>query len=463
MIYFHNLCKTLKEIEEEGSTTLKLGLLRDFIKINKASMDTILLIKRLLSLKNSKIYTGLSDKRTQFIGQTTNIQDKREYSLTQILEFIAEISKIEGKNSIRDKYDFFNDKCLYMSSNTVEFFKRIITNRLRIGLSEKALQKILIENKITDLENTTNLKFNLAKAIKKDSSLTGFLRSTPHYLEKKYDGIRLMVFFSILNKRVFTRKGQEITHKLKDFTNLKYSGQPLILDCELELNSFSSFSLVLRSKKEMLPNYKFQVFDVLSVGGESKIELPLYKRKEVLKQLFKNFLDKEEYPFQLVESKLVEKYTDVFSYFNKEIEKLDSKIQGFMVKPYNSIYQPGKRSWYKVKRQEETIDLLVLKRNKGNGKLSEIYCSFDLAIKKEEDYQYICRVGSGFTEQDLLFINNQLKWSEEKPLQKIIFEIEYQEILSSKKDMGYSLRFPIFKRYREDLKEPSVLSDILSS
>ena len=66
------------------------------------------------------------------------------------------------------------------------------------------------------------------------------------------------------------------------------------------------------------------------------------------------------------------------------------------------------------------------------------------------DYKgYSCGVGSGFTDADREYIWNH----QEEYLGKIV-EIQYFEE-SKNQDGGISMRFPVFKKLRNDKSEPS--------
>jgi len=116
--------------------------------------------------------------------------------------------------------------------------------------------------------------------------------------------------------------------------------------------------------------------------------------------------------------------------------------EGIMVnldKPY-----VRKRTYYLLKvKKMNTIDLRVIKIIEGNGKYKNMLGKVIVLYKGNE-----VGVGSGFTDiQRKEVFNNQNKY-----IGKII-EIQYFEISKNSKTNLESLRFPIFKMFRDKTEE----------
>jgi DNA ligase-1 len=118
------------------------------------------------------------------------------------------------------------------------------------------------------------------------------------------------------------------------------------------------------------------------------------------------------------------KYQDADSF--EEIEAfLNDSIkdccEGLMVKTMNvnATYEPSKRSfnWLKLKKDYldtqmgDSLDLVVVGADFGTGKRTGFFGSFLLACWNEdlECLQTVCKVGTGFSDENLEKIHTQLK------------------------------------------------------
>lgn len=57
----------------------------------------------------------------------------------------------------------------------------------------------------------------------------------------------------------------------------------------------------------------------------------------------------------------------------------------------------------------DSIDAVIIGGKFGKGQRKDVYGSFLCAIQTENGYVPICSVGSGFTEQDLTLLSNDLQ------------------------------------------------------
>jgi len=141
---------------------------------------------------------------------------------------------------------------------------------------------------------------------------------------------------------------------------------------------------------------------------------------------------------------------------------LDAGHEGVMLKNPDSLYSPGKRgkNWLKVKPIMETLDLVVVGADWGEGRRANLIGSYLLACYDTDTGEFleIGRVGTGITDKQLaelteLFsqyiISEVGSVIELKPA--VVFEIAYEEIQKSKHyASGYALRFPRLVRVRFD-------------
>ncbi|MCK4811496.1 MAG: DNA ligase, partial [Methanosarcinales archaeon] len=141
---------------------------------------------------------------------------------------------------------------------------------------------------------------------------------------------------------------------------------------------------------------------------------------------------------------------------------LDGGHEGIMLKNPDSAYSPGKRgkNWLKIKPIMETLDLVVVGADWGEGRRANLIGSYMLACYDPETAEFleIGRVGTGITDEQLselteLFsqyiISEDGSAIELKPA--VVFEIAYEEIQKSPHyASGYALRFPRLVRVRFD-------------
>ncbi|RKY26562.1 MAG: DNA ligase, partial [Candidatus Omnitrophota bacterium] len=195
------------------------------------------------------------------------------------------------------------------------------------------------------------------------------------------------------------------------------------------------------------------IFDILYLDGRTLIDLPLSERRQILEKIAVS----GDAP--IAEHYLVEDVGAIEAIYN---EAIDAGHEGIMVKNRDSRYTPGKRgkNWLKIKPLMETLDLVVVGGEWGEGRRANLIGSYTLAcLDPERDKLLeIGRVGTGLTDEKLLEfteIFSDLVIREDgseivfKPA--IVFELAYEEIQKSTKyDSGYALRFPRVIRLRED-------------
>ncbi len=180
--------------------------------------------------------------------------------------------------------------------------------------------------------------------------------SEEYIFEVKWDGFRCLSFLGDTTV-LQSRNNLDLSHKFPELSNLhrQIEGQPVILDGEIVImdNGVPSFyelqkrgwsgekSAIQRAAREKPATYV--VFDILFVGDEKILNLPLLKRKEILKSIITP--DDRLYISEGIPE-------DGTEFFRACVER---DLEGIVAKKADSTYVPGKRTpyWKKIKKSLE--------------------------------------------------------------------------------------------------------------
>ncbi|MBU1854098.1 MAG: ATP-dependent DNA ligase, partial [Nanoarchaeota archaeon] len=204
---------------------------------------------------------------------------------------------------------------------------------------------------------------------------------------------------------------------------------------------------------------ELNVFDVLFYNGENLLDTPLVKRRALLEKIVR------EEKFKIIVSKKIvtSNKSDALKFYEDSVSKGN---EGVMLKSLNSPYKPGSRVGFmvKLKSSMDTLDLVIVGAEWGEGKRSGWLTSFTLAcIDDNGNFLEIGKVGTGVkekAEEGLSFgeLTEMLKphIKQEKGREvvikpEIVLEIKFEEIQASPTySSGYALRFPRVIQARDD-------------
>ncbi|KAI8139140.1 ATP-dependent DNA ligase [Fennellomyces sp. T-0311] len=347
------------------------------------------------------------------------------------------------------------------------------------------------------------LKPMLAHPTKSLTEVLDRFEGRPFTCEFKYDGERAQIHkLPDGTTKIYSRNSEDMSIRYPDIVDklskwVKPSTSSFILDCEavawdLQKKCILPFQVLSTRKRKDVRENEITVqvaifaFDCLYMNGESLLQKPLSVRRQTLVDSFQE-TDNEFYYAKFMDTNNIE---DIQQFLDVSIH---SQCEGLMVKVYDgdeATYEPSKRSrnWLKVKKDYlggvgDSIDLVVIGAFLGKGKRTQVYGSFLLACydPMSGDYQTVCKIGTGFSDENLKDFYERLKDHEvpaapryyqlgDNPVTpdvwfspKQVWEVKCADLSISPRYMagvglvdeakGISLRFPRFIRFRDD-KEP---------
>jgi bifunctional non-homologous end joining protein LigD len=218
--------------------------------------------------------------------------------------------------------------------------------------------------------------------------------------EIKWDGYRAVADLSE-GVQFYSRNGQSYLGKYPVIeAGLRKQPQKMILDGEIvtyDRQGIPDFQLLQHYAEKRKAPITYQVFDLLFLNGHSTRELPLIKRKELLKEA-------------LLETPHV-KYCDHVDGAGREFFKViqGEKIEGIMAKKKSSIYIEGHRTseWIKIK-DHQTDEAIIAGYTEPRGS-RKYFGSLVLATYKNGTLRYAGHAGTGFSEKLLKEIHTALQ------------------------------------------------------
>lgn len=270
-------------------------------------------------------------------------------------------------------------------------------------------------------------------------------------VQRKYDGERMLIHFDKNHTYCTSRRKSIKTHqfvenqsRLVDMPKLNMSYT--IIDCECYSNSWSDIASILHSDpdrayllQKTIP-VKFACFDCLFYKGYDVRNLPYRIRLKYLFDILNQLQNDKR--FHYVEQKEVKTLKDAIAYRDEMITKGN---EGCVIKSLDkSYYELG--ASIKAKRFE-TLDVVVIDYQKGNGKYSNTVGSLKVGYYRPDtnDFVIISKVNCSTDEVRNWWRDN---WSTAK---YSVIEVKCQEITSK------SLRHPVYVRRRDDKSYTDIL------
>jgi DNA ligase-1 len=283
------------------------------------------------------------------------------------------------------------------------------------------------------------------------------------YAEYKYDGIRAQVHKAKGTIRVYSRRLEDVTPFFPEVVaGLARTRHEFVADGEIVPFSEGKplpFQLLQRRLRrvegleEAAKNapVTYFAFDLLLLDGEETVDLPLAKRRSLLKSLLQGTGS------QMAKSVDVTTEQEIQSAFR---ESRELGYEGLVVKDPDTPYALGKRGsgWVKLKEELDTLDVVIVAAEYGHGKRAGVISDYTFAVRDGDRLKTVGKAYSGLKDKEIEDMTRRLKEitvrdfgyrREVKP--EVVVEVAFDSIQrSDRHDGGYAIRFPRIKRIRTD-------------
>lgn len=380
------------------------------------------------------ITTGISNKK---LNKQVNLHATKNFdSIFDVMNYLKKYNT--GTDEVIANVQGFLAKQNDVNRN---FYKSIITKSLTVGCDAKTFNKVYGKNFIKTFNVMLANKF-WEHEDKVDKS--------PFIVTQKLDGNRCVVFNYTDHVQAFTRQGQaydglaDIENEMKSLpTGFVYDGE-LIAENPEHLDSkdlYRKTTSIVR-KDGIKTGVVFHVFDVLPIEDFEKglSEYICKKRKDFLHQSVSNAKT-----HWIQEVPVLYYGTDKDQIIRWLNYMTDRKYEGVMANLANAPYSCKRTSDILKVKKMQSADLSILGFEEGEGRLKGTLGRMNVNYKGQ-----IVGVGSGFSDTDRQYI-----WNHKDELLGKIAEVQYFEQSENAKTKEVSLRFPVFKCFRDEKNEES--------
>lgn len=418
----NNVFEILKQIGNNSSRTEKEKLLRK--NINNQDLKKVLYYTF-----NPYLIFGIGKKTFKFVDGESEFND-----LFEMLDYV--LKNNTGTDETKLKINkFINNQ----PEEDQEWIKRILLKDLKIGISDKTINKIWIDYIPTFDVMLAKKYFDNKNKVKGDFIIT-----------TKLDGIRFVILKENGQVKMMSRQGKimegfiEIEEDAKLLPdNMVYDGEILAENTEgLDSKTLYRKTMNIATTKGMKIGLVHNCFDIIPIdefkNGESK--KICIDRKNKLHKIFDTVKLKHiiEVPMLYVGND-TNKITELL---NKAIQK---DQEGVMVNLANKPYKCKRTDVILKVKKMQSCDCKIIGFEEGTGRLQGTLGAILIDYKGNE-----VNVGSGYSDEDRKYI-----WDNKDSLLGRVIEVQYFEETQNQKDDGLSLRFPVFLRIREKGKEVS--------
>ncbi|MGB0855831.1 MAG: ATP-dependent DNA ligase [Nitrosopumilus sp.] len=450
--------------------------------------------------------------------QTTFLVE--DITVERVYTTLFKIAKLEGSRSQDMKMKYISSLLNDATPLEARYILKILLGTLRLGIAENTVMDALSiafsgsKDNRRILEYAYNVSSDLGKvaqsiAVKGLDGAKNFeiilfnpirpmladrVKSEEEAIERigdrfaaeyKLDGERVQIHIEGEKVVLFSRSLENISSYYPDIIEKipkTIQAENAILEAEaVAINESNGQFLPFQELMHRRRKYKIEkavtqypitvnFFDILYCNGKGCLDLEYKDRRQKLEKIVKENNYAKHIPMTIVKSK-----NEIEEFFENSI---NAGSEGLMLKILDKPYQAGSRGshWLKLKREYQnelgdSLDLVVIGGFFGKGRRTGNYGTLLLATYDEDEdtFTSICKVGTGFSDEDLdqLYqilhpkvtikrnprIDSEMKadvWFEpELVIEVVASEITLSPIHKAAKDKirkesGLALRFPKF-------------------
>lgn len=426
-------------------------LLPGFVKriYNLQSRQLIKLFCRIFHTDQTKMLKDLekgdvSETIQRFFEESKKVKPASKSLLTikEVDEFLEELSQLTKEDEQIEHFEKIITKC---TANDLKVIIRLIKHDLRMNAGAKHILQGIhpdayemyqssrdIDAVITKCLGGTSVKASISLMVpvlpmlaEPCKSIKQAMTKCPNgmYSEIKYDGERVQVHKTGSEFKYFSRSLKPVLpHKVAHFKNYIPKafphGKDLILDSEILMVDTVTgkplpFGSLGKHKKTEFKDASvcLFVFDCIYFNGESLVEKPIRYRKQILKENMTQITN------HIMFSEM-EEIDDAKQLRDMIVRVLKLGLEGLVLKDRESIYEPGKRHWLKVKKDylfegamADSADLIVLGAWYGTGKKGGMMSVFLMGCYDPDNDRFctVTKVHTGHDDKTLEQLQTQLE------------------------------------------------------
>jgi DNA ligase-1 len=376
----------------------------------------------------------------------------QDITVERVYETLYKIAKLEGARSQDLKMKYVSSLLNDATPQEAKFILKILMGTLRLGIADNTVMDALAIAFTNSKENRAKLEeaYNVSSDLGKVSEalanaglegLDGFrvnvlnpirpmlaerVKSEQEAIEKlgkefaaeyKLDGERVQIHLKDDKVALFSRRLENITNYYPDIVErvpkaLKTT--EAILEAEVvaineNSGEFLPFQELMHRRRKydidkMVSKYPITVnlFDALYLNGKELLNETYQTRRKKLEEI-----TVEDEFVKIIQKTLVHSENEIEDFLENAI---NSGCEGLMLKVLDAPYRAGARgsNWLKLKREYrnelgDSLDLVVIGAFFGRGRRTGRYGTLLLASynQDEDTFESICKVGTGFTDENL--------------------------------------------------------------
>lgn len=362
-------------------------------------------------------------------------------------EFVSLCEELKKAPAINDNLRTKAERLIESTGYHTELNKvlaKVLTKRMNIGVGAKLINKAVGKELIPD--PSLMLAEDDHKAIDKWDSIV---------CEEKYDGVRVICVIEDRIPKFYTRAFNELNSKFlskianqlliisKGIDGIFFDGE--LTDLDRKGVSGKVNQMLKGSPKESIgDDLLFNTFDIDPITSirKGKGDTPYTQRRDLLEKLFENTETPNIVLARKWEAKTKEELMPIYD------QIVANGGEGVIMKDPSHVYECKRsKSWIKFKEVED-CDLEVTGWYPGEGKREGFIGGFNC---KDASGEYQVKVGSGFTEADLISLSK----NPDSLIGRIV-TLQYNVPIEDKNG-SKSLFLPRFIEVRSDKTEPENL------